>query len=401
MSQRPRVLLVGADRALLDRTLALGLDVVSLQTSARFNSTHSTNSVASVVLDYESEEFEPTLLRSLAEHFGIRCAVSLTELGLLPTARINEALGLPGVSPEVVIRSRDKVAMRTSLQDTLPMPAAVIEDAEALKRFGARHGWPVVVKPRDGAGSTGICRIDGPEQIAHAKFTLEGAIVEKYLDGRLFSAESFSRAGVHTIYGVNEEFPLHGEGPPGSNDYLECGHQMPASVTPAQYDQIATVVELTLSALGITEGPSHTEVILTEDGPFLLETHTRVGGDFIPEMLQRCTGIDLLSLAVGQPAGVLELPAPPTWSKGAAIRYFTPPPGRVKRVAGVEAWRDHPGIAIIQLDLRPGDIVPPIKSAKDRVGFVMAVCETSDQALALCKQAVAGIEIEVVPEAAG
>jgi biotin carboxylase len=397
MSNHPRVLLVGADRATLDRALASGLDVVSLQTPARFDDVHAKCSIASVVIDYEGDQFVPNMLQSLAEYFNVKCVVSLTELGLLVASKLNEALGLPGLTPSVIDRSRDKIAMRDYLKDSLPVPASVVTDAAALVSFGDQHGWPIIVKPTDGAGSHGVCRIDGPEALVDWPFAKGNFIVEKYLEGRLFSAEGFSQAGKHIIYGVNEEFPLHGEGPEGSNPYLECGHQMPASLTPAQYAQVTWMVERVLTELGINEGPSHTEIILTDKGPFLLETHTRVGGDFIPEMVQRCTGIDLLSLAVGCPAGIMQPPPAPIWTRGAAIRYFTPPPGRVIRIAGVEAWRDHPGIAMIQLDLRPGDIVAPITASHDRVGFVMAICETSEMALSLCKQAVAAIEIEVAP----
>jgi biotin carboxylase len=238
--------------------------------------------------------------------------------------------------------------------------------------------------------------VDDASELA-GRLPFEGQqLAEKYVAGRLLSVEAFSFNGQHKVFGINEEFPVGNAGPARCNPHVETAHQIPAVISTAEAAEIADLVSTVLATLGVDNGPSHTEVILGSSGLHVVETHTRVGGDFIPEMLQRCTGIDLLSLSVAWPAGLAKVPEPlAEWPRGAALRFFAPPPGRVRRISGLEASRDIPGVAAIQLNLKPGDVVPPLALSDHRVGFVMAVCSTSPEAMECCNRVCETIKIQV------
>jgi biotin carboxylase len=396
-AKKPVVVLVGADPATIDRATALGLDIVLVQKLEKFDAAAARCAIATLILDYEHESaVVADFVRSVQREQHVLCAVSLTEFGLLPAARLNDELRLPGVSPHVVASTRDKLQMRRLLAGVRPLPAEIVTtEAEALA-FGALHGWPIILKPVDGVGSRSVRRVDSPGELGGQR-RLDGQLLaEKYVAGRLLSVEAFSFNGRHRVFGINEEFPIGETGPAGCNPHVETAHQIPAALDKAQSTEIADLVATVLTTLGIDNGPSHTEVILGPNGLHIVETHTRVGGDFIPEMLQRCTSIDLLSLSVAWPAGITRIPEPlADWPRGAALRFFTPSPGRVRRISGVEASRDIPGVAAIHLNLKPGDVVPPLASSDHRVGFVMAVCSTSSEATECCNRVCETIEIEV------
>ena len=55
-------------------------------------------------------------------------------------------------------------------------------------------------------------------------------------------------------------------------------------------------------------GPTHTEIVLTESGPRLIETHLRFGGDSIWDLVTDATGVDLVKNQWRQMIGEKVLP---------------------------------------------------------------------------------------------
>ncbi|HAY10981.1 MAG TPA: carboxylase, partial [Thauera sp.] len=190
-------------------------------------------------------------------------------------------------------------------------------------------------------------------------------------------------------------------GPAGCNPYVETRHELPARLSEHEARHIAELVEAVLGALEIREGASHTEILLTESGPRLLECHTRPGGDHITDMYQQCTGIDLVELAIGGPLGLCTPPpAPQQFAHGAAMLYFTPPPGRLTAVTGLERSANLPGVVLLSLGCRPGAEVAELKSSSDRIGYVMAIGPNSQAATATCQRVEQLVKIEVHPRPA-
>ena len=58
-----------------------------------------------------------------------------------------------------------------------------------------------------------------------------------------------------------------------------------------------------------------------------------------------------------------------------AVRVLTPDPGRVVEVPGVDAVRADPAL-VVQLEVGPGDEVPPLTWNEDMVGHVIAHVRT-------------------------
>ena len=69
---------------------------------------------------------------------------------------------------------------------------------------------------------------------------------------------------------------------------------MPAELTPSLATQVREKTIATLAAVGIVNGPSHTEVIVQEGGDVrIIETHSRLGGDQIDVLIEAVFGVDL------------------------------------------------------------------------------------------------------------
>ncbi|MFE9766067.1 ATP-grasp domain-containing protein [Streptomyces sp. NPDC005808] len=286
--------------------------------------------------------------------------VSLTESGLEPAAAAAESLGVKGVAREVVRVTRDKLAMRRVLERKAPHlnPAfAPGDDSDAVARLFAEHA-PVVAKPVDGSGSTAVALLDSLVDLPQDRRTA-ATLLEQFVGGLEFSVEALSTGGRHTFVGIAEKGTTGG--------FVEVSHMMPPPSLDARRQQLVerAVGEL-LDALGLTDGPSHTEVKVVGDKITVIETHNRLGGDGIADLVRLTSGIDWRRAAVGWAVGA-GLRREEATAAAAATVFFTAPPGRVSAVAQQPSLT-HGSIVEWDISVRPGDLVHPLRSSADRLG---------------------------------
>ncbi|MFC5475234.1 ATP-grasp domain-containing protein [Paraherbaspirillum soli] len=391
-----RLIIVGGGPGLCDRAKLFGAELTLVDLPGIFDPVLLPFAKRTIVSDYESDAGLIPMLQALHGIEPFDGVISMTELALLPAARISRALDLGGVSVEAVERTRDKVLMRGWLAEkNFPSaPAASATSSIGIAAFAERHGFPVIAKPRYGQGSQRILRFDNKAQIIAANIENEDLVVEAYLDGREFSVESFSFGRRHVVYAVTSKLTNSDD---LLNPYVEIGHVVPADISEREHETIVQYVQGFLDVMEITDVCTHTELRLTSNGPVVIETHTRVGGDSIPSLVRNATGADMLDFAVQWPLGQIDDEPPMPRSLGAAaIRFFTPPAGTVQTICGVERWRGHAGVIKLHLPLKPGDKVSAPKDSFNRVGYVVCVGTDPVAAMQTCKDVVSGIFIEIV-----
>ena len=110
------------------------------------------------------------------------------EAHILPAARVREAAGIPGTSYRTAFLCRDKPAMKEVLRaGGIPCAASTgASSAAEVRAFAERVGYPLMIKPRDGAGASGATRVDTDAE-------LEAAIRSSGLNhpGRSVAVEEF------------------------------------------------------------------------------------------------------------------------------------------------------------------------------------------------------------------
>ena len=67
----------------------------------------------------------------------------------------------------------------------------------------------------------------------------------------------------------------------GAPYFVEMGHNQPSLLPKNIQQQIEKVAKMAVKALGIQNGPSHTEIKVTSEGPKIVEIGARLGGDNI------------------------------------------------------------------------------------------------------------------------
>jgi len=112
------------------------------------------------------------------------------EAHTMPAAQVREATGIPGTSVHTTWLSRDKPSMKQALREAgVPTAASRAADhADEVWEFAATVGYPLILKPRAGAGAQDTMRVDSDAALAHA-LTVFGATgatsiaVEEFVEG--------------------------------------------------------------------------------------------------------------------------------------------------------------------------------------------------------------------------
>lgn len=331
------------------------------------------------VVDTNDDELAVARCRALRERLPVDGVVPGFEFYVPLAARISHALGLPGLDPDRVSLFRDKDRMRAELvRAGLRTPAHAVVETEAEVAAAVRRiGLPVVVKPVDGAGSTGVRRADSLEQALAAFRLIQGggyldlgrhgrgkALIEEFIVGREMSVDGFVQdGGVHVL-----SFTQKMLGP--EPYFVEIAHIVEGDFPPHEREVIQAYAEAVLRTLGLSVGPFHCELRLDERGPVLMEVGARLPGGQISDLIGYATDVDLhgaaLKAHMGIPAGVGAVTR-----RGHAGVFFLTRPGleRYDRVVGLETVRSWPGLKQFLMYYRPGEYLPPPVDWQGRLGY--------------------------------
>jgi biotin carboxylase len=388
------IILLGARPFITERAWQLGLRPLIIQQPGFSDDAINRQSDRVLLMGYDDPALIP-MLKAAHEVTPFVSAITVAEEALIACARINEALGLPGTPLELVEKTRDKPAMRRVMDagGFSPVQWAAVKTREDATAFAGRLGYPFILKPVDGVGSIDV-------RLVRSEADLEGVldgraswIAEEYLDGPEYSVECFSFGGRHIILGINEE--TKNTDPRGSA-FLEIAHQVPAPMSPERDRELRAFIRSFLDVLGLKDGPSHTELKYTSrGGPRIVETHTRLGGDRLWDLVRLTTGHDILDMTLQWAMGTLKpLEADPVPRGGAAIQYFTPPAGKLRRIHGAQALKRLPGVVEISLAVELGATLRQAMKSEDRAGYVLAHGDTVEQAQAVCREVTQRLVLE-------
>jgi biotin carboxylase len=390
----PHLLLVGTSRDVHPKAHRLGARLTLLANASKLGGRGLDiyTRVIGIPAGASSSEWieQATLIHRLDP---ITAMGAFTESAEEHAAAIAVALGFPYHPATVVQRTHDKLEMRrvlreAGLDDT---GSRVVDGRQALEDFAVEVGYPIILKPLDARGSLGVSLLRSPGDVTAALEWFSRwagdhrMLAEKFLEGTEWSVEAFSEGGRHRIVCVTQKFKDDGH-------FVEVGHCVPAPLPAGDVAAIGDFVQRVLTALGVTRGPSHTEVFLTARGPRVVETHTRLGGDNIVDLIRIASGVDLDELWVRQCLGESVLDRVPVLSgdKHVAVAFVSPQAhGALLRVEGEAEAAAMPGVQKVDVLVSPGATLAGAYDSFSRGASAMATGATADEAVARA-QAAAG-----------
>jgi len=338
------------------------------------------------------------------EILGFDGVLTVCDYYIDAVADVAAALRLPHAFSPTVANQRRKHLVRLALQRAgLPNPAFEIARSWVDTRQAAdRIGYPVVLKPTDLASSAYVQLAKDDTELRRAFSALEQFptnfrhqqreplwLIEEYMDGEEVSVEACTFEGETTVIGITDKSVT------GFPYFIEDGHMFPAALEPQTVEDVHALVREALKATEHTHGITHTEVKLTRDGPRIVEINPRPPGNYIVELVQRVTGIDLLAAFTNLALGCRPDVTPrPTGVSSAAIKFLVPRRGGViAKLRGSETLDRDPHVVRWTMNAVVGkEIAAPIDNAC-YLGHVVTIDASGHNARRFAGQALDRIEL--------
>ena len=222
-----------------------------------------------------------------------------SDVATATVAFVADRLGLPGCSMRTAEAMSNKARFRSVQQEhglSSPAYMAGQEYGEVEKVMAQLHP-PLMFKPVDASGSRGISRVDRVnrqvcmEAFDHARsYSRSNTVcVEEFIEGMEVGGDGFLQDGRLQFAAITHK---HKSG------YVVTGHSLPTNISEEDQHRILSELDANCKAVGYTEGPLNFDVIVSADAVTVLEMSPRLGGNGIPEIIERGTGADLIAASL-------------------------------------------------------------------------------------------------------
>lgn len=186
------------------------------------------------------------------------------EAHMLSTARVREMCGIPGVSYQQTLICRDKTLMKEFMREHgIPCAQSRSADSpEQITQFGHQVGYPIIIKPRDGAGASKTWKVESEADLAPALWdtgVLNGrsVAVEEFIEGHEGFYDTLTVNGVIVHDFICHYYPnvLEGMRHRWISPMIVCTNRMDAP----GYSELKEMGAKVIRELGLSTTPTHME----------------------------------------------------------------------------------------------------------------------------------------------
>lgn len=319
----------------------------------------------------------------LSKYTSIVCVVAASESGVPLADQLSERLGLPGNGSALSSARRDKAVMAQTVASAnlAVIPHLASADATEIRNWIAdRQLGAVVLKPTSSCGTVGFHICENDAEVVQTLPGLLGSrdafgsrvdevLVQPFVVGDEYCVNAVSRDGRHL---VTEVWRTRKHRCSQSKVY-----DFETLVDPQSpvYGEVVDYVSGVLTALQISVGPSHTEVMVGPSGPVLIESAARVMGAMDISLVSRATGTNAVLLtaetylAPHRFLARLDQPQPALVCRAAMVQLISSTHGSLTHW-NLDALRGLETFHGIDTYLSPGDAVVPTVNSFSSPGLV-------------------------------
>lgn len=327
-------------------------------------------------------------------------------------AAIGERLGLATVSTATAALAMDKIRMKDRFAYrgiAIPVYREVFSPDDVAVFLGDTDG-AAVIKPADSRGARGVRKINSADDLKHAfeqalAHSPSGRVlVEEFIAGPQFSSEALVVDGNVFNIGLSDRNYEHAAR--FAPHIIEDGGDLPASLDKSQIREMDALLSAAAQAMEMQTGVLKGDLVWDENAGQMriIEVATRLsGGYFCTHEIPMSTGFDFVGAAIELALGAQpETPSPRSLeARHVCQRYCFGQQGRIEKMPDLSELAGRPGIGFATLYKAVGDSIVSPASHVDRLGMVIAVGDTREQAQDFAQSAVAWAAENIVIEEAG
>lgn len=321
-----------------------------------------------------------------------------SDLPIPTVGYINEKLGLKGINIKVANACSDKVEMRVLLkQENCSQPKfKIVTNLTEAKNVSNLIGYPCVVKAPDSSGSRGITKVYNESDVLSAfenalKYSRQHKIiVEEFIDGLEFGAQTFSENGKCKLVLLHSDIL---SSPPYM---IPIGHSFPfEGLDQAARNNAINDIIKAVESLGIDNGPANVDCILDKSTNIIkiIEIGARIGATCLPELVHYHSGINWVEQtilnAIGQELNLeIKREKPVT-----AIILSAYKDGILEDYEFPEEII--PEILEYEITVELGRNVNLLRKGTDRIGKVVCTGDSVDDSIEKCMEFIDSIKVEI------
>jgi dapdiamide synthase len=304
--------------------------------------------------------------------------------------KLSQLFGVPGNPAGSALLQRHKFHMVDALRrNGVPCAAQFCSrNLDALLAWYRTCGFSrVVMKPSLGGYSDGVGICESEAEIADVfernigrinvvGETKDEYVIQECLEGRHYVVNTVSVDGTHCVTDVWHDVNHH------EGIYLIDEYSDLISRDTAEFSVLSKYVRDVLDALQIRNGAGHTEVMLTPNGPRLIETGARLAGGIDFAVVEECYGYSQISVLADS------LIAPHLFATRTALLENSPSrfarfvymssdvSGELNGLLDLEQFLDVPSLMSIKLTIRQGQPLGQTKYALGHPGYAMLLADS-------------------------
>lgn len=228
------------------------------------------------------------------EKYQLEFIIPGTESGVELSDYLSCELGLIRNSDEHIEARRDKYMMIDIVKKAglNTIKQVITSNAQELLTWAEEiNQWPIVMKPLKSAGSENVRFCYSPSDISQTFDEIYGTtsmfglknnevLAQTYAKGQQYIVNAVTYEGKHLITDIWQANMIETD-----DNRIMYDDFILLERSGEVQNQLVVYTESVLTALGISFGPTHTELRLTEDGPILIETGARMMGESLDEQV--------------------------------------------------------------------------------------------------------------------
>ncbi len=325
--------------------------------------------------------------------------VGACDTSVVTGAYVSRALGLPGHTVDVAINSTDKVKMLEAFERcNVAHPIFQVIRKQEIESFSMSLHYPVISKPIDSAGGRGIYMIHNENELKKAVcFSSQAGrsgdiLIEEYMQGPEVSVEVLVIDGTPHIIQITDKITS------GAPNFFEIGHSQPSALPQDTKESIRKLASKAVMAVGLVNSPAHVEIIITEQGPKLVELGARLGGDCITTYLLETSisGINMAQAAIELALGIKpDVSNYHNSGNCAGVRFVPAREGTLNDIRGLNNAEQIDDVVKIELSGIIGKHYDNATDDSARFGYVVCKGKTTKEALDQCQRVIDCIQFVV------